>query len=140
MVGLIWSPGNSAWACPGHYLGDAELSGPRRAAAYDEQAQMWLKVGQNRLAVEALSAAILLSPQDASLLSERARVRTTMMDYMEALDDYNQAVQLNPFGADLYEFSSLQNWVRGFIGGIDVSGCTGCSGGTSDAIMLKVSR
>lgn len=70
-----------------------------RVAAYND-----------RLAIEALNAAISLSPQNASLLSERARVRTKLMDFREALDDYNLAVQLNPCGGDLYAERGWARW------------------------------
>ncbi len=139
--------GHLAWACPGHYLDDADLSGrmqaqacfsylnlaqalveagdfegalkncnlavaygPRHASAYDLRSQVWLKLGQDRKAIEDLTTEITLSSWEASLLSRRAKIRTKLMDYKDALDDYNRAVQSNAFRADLYADRAWAYW------------------------------
>lgn len=94
---------------------EADVKSPTAAAAttvlpqYSESvrqllqnADTGLKSGRPKAAVEALSQAIGLMPEDSSLFRMRADVYTMLGENANARADYSTAIRLSPASSDLY--------------------------------------
>lgn len=104
VVGLIWSLGNSAWACPGHYLGDADLSGCVQAQAclnYSNLAQAFVRLGEFKEALRNCDIAVAYGPRNASAYDLRARVWLKLGQDRKAIEDLTTAISLSPQDASL---------------------------------------
>jgi tetratricopeptide (TPR) repeat protein len=83
-------------------VGDKDRSAEERAEAHALLAQIHESNGEAERAVAELSAAIALSPGDASLFIHRGNLLAARGDVEGAIDDYNAAARLNPGDAAVY--------------------------------------
>ncbi len=67
-----------------------------------QNADAGLKAGRPKAAIEALSQAIGIMPEDSSLFRMRADVYTMLGENANARADYSTAIRLSPANADLY--------------------------------------
>ncbi len=67
-----------------------------------QNADAGLKAGRPKAAIEALSQAIGIMPEDSSLFRMRADVYTMLGENANARADYSTAIRLSPADADLY--------------------------------------
>lgn len=75
-----------------------------RARLLAQAAQAWHMAGRDARAESALGAALTLSPDDVTLLVDRAAVRAARALYWEALDDLNRAIEIDPRRTDALAF------------------------------------
>jgi Flp pilus assembly protein TadD len=66
------------------------------AGLLQQAAQAWIKAGQSERALSVLDAAIKVDPNQAGLYHDRAVLRAENNHLWEAVDDLNQALDLNP--------------------------------------------
>jgi tetratricopeptide (TPR) repeat protein len=67
-------------------------------------AQAWILAGRSVRAEALLTAALKLSPGDATLLIDRAQSRAGQKDYTGAIEDLNRAIKLEERLADAFVF------------------------------------
>nr|MDZ8001618.1 tetratricopeptide repeat protein [Aulosira sp. DedVER01a] len=67
-----------------------------RAVALDWRGEVYTQSNQYSKALEDLTEAIKLAPDDAEYLSDRGKTYRLMERYEESLQDYNRAIELNP--------------------------------------------
>jgi tetratricopeptide (TPR) repeat protein len=79
----------------------ASLNGRERAQIYDQAGNVWILAGQARNAVLSLSSALSLSG-DADFLSDRARARAMLKDWVGADADLSAALAKDSNRADLF--------------------------------------
>jgi tetratricopeptide (TPR) repeat protein len=77
-------------------LSDGLKKGYRKAPLYAKRSEVYLSVGNLRLALDDLNNSIEIDRRNPELLVKRAGILYVTGKYRPALDDYNAAVKLNP--------------------------------------------
>ena len=69
---------------------------PRRAIAHHMQGTIYFDIGEYNSALDAFSEAIAIRPDDAFHYSRRGDAHSWLGNYIQALSDYNTALQIQP--------------------------------------------
>ncbi len=101
VVGLVWSLGVSAWACPGlgHLWHAVDTKGSAAAQVCFDRAKVEAGKGNHDGAIAEYSKAIEVSPNYCSAYNNRGIQRRHTGDIQGALADHRHAVELEPFSA-----------------------------------------
>ena len=67
-----------------------------RASVYGQAVQAWLMTDEPDRAYSSATAALALSPDDPDLRIDRSVAAATMERYLDAIDDLDRAIQLDP--------------------------------------------
>jgi tetratricopeptide (TPR) repeat protein len=73
-----------------------------RASVYGQAVQAWLMANRPARAFDAATLALVLSPNDADLMIDRAEAEGSMGQYHEAIDDLDRALAIDPRRAEAF--------------------------------------
>jgi tetratricopeptide (TPR) repeat protein len=90
-----------------------DLTGPERAALFDQAGSAWLAADKPQEAVQSYTAALAEKPRDAALIEARARARGLAHDWRGSDADLSAALVQDQNRADLLVLRSSARWALG---------------------------
>lgn len=90
-----------------------DLTGPERAALFDQAGSAWLVAGKPQEAVQSYTAALAEKPGDAALTEARGRARGLAHDWRGADVDLSAALLQDQNRADLLVLRASARWALG---------------------------